>query len=56
MEIYSVGFMKDNKIIKAYGVAADSEEEAEELVKAEIANTPDKIFLKEHFEIIIEKI
>ena len=56
MAIYSVGFLVDDIMVKAFAVAADSEDEAEELVKEEIADTPDKIFLEDHYEIVVEEI
>ncbi len=56
MAIYSVGFLVDDIIIKAFGVAAESADEAEELVKEQIADTPDKMFLDDHYEIVVEEI
>jgi len=56
MAIYSVGFLVDDVIVKAFCVAAESEDEAEELVKEEIADTPDRVFLDDHYEIVIEEI
>ena len=56
MAIYSVGFLVDDIIVKAFGVAAESEDEAEELVKEQIADTPDRMFLDDHYEIIVEEI
>ena len=56
MAIYSVGFLVDNVIVKAFGVAAESEEDAEALVKEQIADTPDRMFLDDHYEIVVEEI
>lgn len=56
MAIYSVGFLVDDIMVKAFAVAAESEDEAEELVKEQIADTPDRMFLDDHYEIVIEEI
>lgn len=56
MAIYSVGFLVDDIIVKAFGVAAESADEAEELVKEQLADTPDRMFLDDHYEIVVEEI
>lgn len=56
MAIYSVGFLVDDIMIKAFAVATESEDEAEELVKEQIADTPDRMFLDDHYEIVVEEI